>query len=48
MLNFDVLENGLGIVSEPYFVIDYQEKCFSCYILITDQISLPDCLFLRY
>ena len=27
----------------------FQEKCFSCYILLTDQISLSDCLyFLRY
>ena len=26
-----------------------QQKCFSCYILLTDQISLPGCLyFLRY
>ena len=27
----------------------FQQKCFSCYILLTDQISLPGCLyFLRY
>ena len=27
----------------------FQEKCGSCYILPTDHISLPDCLyFLRY
>ena len=27
----------------------FQEKCFSCYILLTDQISLSDCLyFSRY
>ena len=27
----------------------FQEKCFSRYILLTDQISLSDCLyFLRY
>ena len=27
----------------------FQEKCFSCYILLTDQISLSDCIyFLRY
>ena len=27
----------------------FQEKCFSCYILFTDQISLSDCLyFLEY
>ena len=23
----------------------FQEKPFSCYILLTDQISLPDCLY---
>ena len=27
----------------------FQEKCFSSYILLSDQISMPDCLhFLRY
>ena len=27
----------------------FQQKCFSCYILVTDQISLSDCIyFLRY
>ena len=27
----------------------FQEKCFSCYILLTDPISLPDRLnFMRY
>ena len=27
----------------------FQEKCFTCCILLTDHISLPDCLyFLRY
>ena len=27
----------------------FQEKCFSCYILLIDQIELSDCLyFLRY
>ena len=45
MLNFSFLEKGLGIVSPPYFVLIFQQKCFSCYILVTDQISLPDCLY---
>ena len=41
MVNFNFSEECLEIVS--------QEKCFSCYILLTDQISLPDYLyFLRY
>ena len=25
----------------------FREKCFSCYILLTDQISLSDYLYLR-
>ena len=50
MLDFGFLEKGLSIVSPPHFVyIIFWEKCFSCYILLTDQISLPNCLyFLRY
>ena len=50
MLNSDFLEKGLGIVSPLHFVYDFSEKkYFSCYALLTDQISLPDCLsFLRY
>ena len=50
MLSFDFLEKGLGIVSLPYFVNDFsKEKSFSCYTLLTDQVSLPDCLYvLRY
>ena len=49
MLDFDFLGNGLGIVSPAHFVCGFQRKCSSCYILLTDQISLPSCLyFLRY
>ena len=52
MLNVDFLEKGLGIFTPPHFVYDFmilQEKCFSCYILLNDQILLPDYLyFLRY
>ena len=49
MLNFNFSEKGLELVSPPHFVYDFQEKCFSCYVLLTDQISLSDCLyFLRY
>ena len=48
MLNFDFLDKGLEIVSPAHFVYDFQQKC-SCDILLTDQISLPGCLyFLRY
>ena len=35
MLNFDILDEGLGIVSPAYFV---------CYILLIDQISLSGCV----
>ena len=42
MLNFYILDKGLGIVSPAYFVyIIFQKNCSSCYILLTDQISLP-------
>ena len=48
-LNFDFLENGLGIVSSPNFCKIFQEKGFSCYIIQSDQISLIEChYFLRY
>ena len=39
MLKFDFLEKGLGIVFPPNFAYDFQEKCFSSYILLIDQIS---------
>ena len=49
MLNFDILEKSLGMLSPSYFVYDFSRKMFSCYILLTDQISLSDYLyFLRY
>ena len=48
-LNFGFLEKGLGIVSPQKFVHDFSKKWFSCYILLTDQISLSDCLYyLKY
>ena len=49
MPNFNFPEKGLGLVSPPHFVYDFSKKCFSCYILLTDQISLCDCFyFSRY
>ena len=49
MLNFKIFEKGLGIVSLPHFVYDFFKKCFSCYTLLAEQISLPDCLYVfRY
>ena len=52
MLNFDFLEKHLVLVLPPHFVYDFSkesEKCCSCDILLTDQISLPECLyFLSY
>ena len=48
MFNFDFSERGLGLVSPPHFVYDFLGKMFhSCYILLTDQTSLPDCLYSR-
>ena len=41
MLNFDFLDKGQGIVSPAHFVYDFSTKCSSCYILLTEQISLP-------
>ena len=49
MLNLNFLEKGLELVSAMYFVSDLSKKCFSCYILVTDQISLSGYLYLsRY
>ena len=49
ILTFNSLEKVLGIVSITHFVYDFQEKCFSCYSLLVDQISWSNCLyFLRY
>ena len=49
MLNFDFLENGLGLVPPPNFVYDFSRKVFLLRIPLPDQISLSDSLyFLRY
>ena len=49
MLNFDILDKGLGIVSPAHFVYEFSTKMFSYYILLTDKISLPGFVyFLRY
>ena len=49
MLSFDFLETGLGIFPAHILCMIFQEKCFSCCVLLTDQISLSDCFyFLRY
>ena len=48
MLNFDFLEKGLGLVSPPYFKYNFSRK-LTVPNLLTDQISLSDCLyFMRY
>ena len=47
MLNFNFSEKGKGLVSSPHFVYDFSRKIFV--MLLTDQISLSDCLyFSRY
>ena len=44
-----IVHEGLGIASSSHFVYDFSKTCFSCYIVLSDQIPLPDCLyFLRY
>ena len=49
MFNFDISEKGLALVSTPHFVCDFSRKYFSCYIVLIDQIFLPDQLyFMRY
>ena len=45
MLIFNFLEKGLELAPPPHFCMIFQEKCFSCYILLTEQISLSDCLY---
>ena len=46
MLIFNFSEKGLEVVSPQNFVHDFS---IPCYILLTDQISLSDCLyFSRY
>ena len=55
MINFDFLKKCVGTVSLSYFVYVsflkkmflklYSIKCFSCYILLTDQISLSDRIY---
>ena len=48
MLNFDFSEKCLALLSPKHFV-NFQEKCFLCYFLLTDQISLSNYLyFSRY
>ena len=45
VLNFNFPVKGLGLVYLTHICMVFQEKCFSCYILLTNQISLSDCLF---
>ena len=35
MLNFDILEMDLQLVSPPHFCMTFREKCFLCHILLT-------------
>ena len=40
---------SLELVSQPHFCIIFEEKYFSCCILLIDQLSLPGCpYFARY
>ena len=42
MLNFDFLENDLGMFLHRILCMIFQERCFSSYILLTAQITLPN------
>ena len=49
MFNSVFPEKGLGLVSPSHFVYDFSREMFSCYILLTDQISWSGSLyFSRY
>ena len=49
MLNFDILDKGLGIVSAAHFKYDFSAKLYIKLYSINWPISLSDCLyFLRY
>ena len=47
MHNFKFLEKGLGLVSLQHFVYEFSRKSFHMLRLLTDQISLSDCLLLE-
>ena len=43
---FDFLGKFLGLVLHHILCIIFQEKCFPCYVLLPDQISLPGYLYI--
>ena len=45
MLNFYFVGKDLWIFLYHTLCILFQEKCFSCYTLLTDQMLSPDCLY---
>ena len=45
MFNLDFLEKDLGKFLHYILCMNFQKKCFSCYIILTDKILLPDCLY---
>ena len=49
MSNFNFSEKDLELVSPPHFIYYFSRKTFLVLILLTDQVSLSDCLyFSRY
>ena len=57
MLNFNYLEKGLGIVSQPHFVNDFSRKMFlmlycitefHCLIAFTSQVLVNMCIVIVY
>ena len=46
---FKKTKRGLELVPLPHFLHDFKDKYLSCYIILTDQISLSDCFyFVKY
>ena len=44
MFSFDSFYKGLKIVSPAHFVCDFSIEMFFMLFLLTDQISVPNCL----
>ena len=46
---FRKVKRDLELIFLAQFLHDFNEKCISCYIILTDQVSLSGCLsFVRY
>ena len=43
MSNLNFSEKGLGLISPAHSVNGFSKKKMTCYVLLTDQVSLSDC-----